>query len=155
MVQKVAYLQAAQQIASQCTCARIRRVTRTVTRIYDDALKETGIHSSQLTLLTVAALYGDEGTGLGDLANALGVDRTTLSRSLRPLEKEGYLRVARSPLDQRRWLVILTRAGERAIENAFPSWERAQRSVKAKVGSRELETLHSAFGQLDSVLREP
>jgi DNA-binding MarR family transcriptional regulator len=71
---------------------------------------------------------------IGQMADVLGMERTTLTRNLRPLEKEGLLRVARDPADARARIVFLTRPGERAIEKAFPLWERSQKRLRNLLG---------------------
>src|SRR5262245_33514568 len=114
------------QLARDCSCNRARQAARTLTKLYDEALRPADVQLSQLTLLVAVAQFGEHGASMGALAEALVMDRTTLTRNLRPLESAGLLRVARAPGDERLRIVFLTRAGERKIEEAFPLWERAQ-----------------------------
>jgi DNA-binding MarR family transcriptional regulator len=141
---------AARAISEQCLCTRVRQVARAVTKIYDDGLRSLGLQSSQLTVLVAVARFGENGARMNSLADVLVMDRTTLSRNLRPLERLGLLRVARSPDDARARIVLLTRAGERAIEKGYPLWERAQREVRALIGASEAEQLQ---GRAAGVLR--
>jgi len=78
----------------------------------------------------------------------LVMDRTTLTRNLRPLETAGLLRVARAPGDDRLRVLFLTRAGERKIEAAFPLWERAQHMVRKRFGERRADTLRDELAEL-------
>jgi DNA-binding MarR family transcriptional regulator len=94
------------------------------------------------------AMFGERGATLGALARALVMDRTTLTRNVRPLEKSGLLRVARSPHDSRTRVVSLTRAGERMIEAAYPAWEQAEERVRKLLGSRRVKTLRAELGEL-------
>src|SRR5262245_16617592 len=106
----------ARSIASECACLRARKAARTLTNLYDQYLRPLGLEMSQLSVLAAVAHFGEAGAQLGRLAEVLSLDRTTLTRNLGPLEKAGWVRVARSPTDARSRLVFLTRSGERAIE---------------------------------------
>lgn len=137
---------AAQAMAAECLCFRVRRVSRALTRMYDEALQPLGLQSTQLTLLN-AITMADTGGGaaMGRLADILALDPTTLSRNLRPLEKAGLVRVARSPSDRRVRLVLLTPAGQRRVEDAFPLWQQAHERVVAALGSDAAAELRDRF----------
>jgi DNA-binding MarR family transcriptional regulator len=139
---KVTFRDAARAMESECICMRVRRTSRALSRLYDENLRPTGLQASQLTLLGAAAALGDAGANMGKMADVLGMDRTTLTRNVRPLEKAGLLRVARDPADARARIVLLTRAGEQAIEEAFPLWEKSQKQVRSLLGASQVENLH-------------
>lgn len=122
-------------MAAECVCFRARRVSRALTRIYDDALRPLGVQTSQLAVLVVVALSPEDGASLGAMADVLVMDRTTLSRNLRPLEKDGLLRITRAREDARVKRVVLTSAGRRVLERGFPLWQEAQRAVVGAMGS--------------------
>jgi DNA-binding MarR family transcriptional regulator len=147
----------ARTIAEQCACIRTRQASRALSRLYDEALREAGIQISQLSVLVAVALYGEAGATIGELAATLVLERTTLTRNLRPLEEAGWIRIARSPADARARLVLLTRSGEAAIEKAMPLWQRAQRRVADAVGGRALDDLKSRLAAVVDTLveREP
>ncbi|MGH7658478.1 MAG: MarR family winged helix-turn-helix transcriptional regulator, partial [Gemmatimonadales bacterium] len=87
---------AARAMADECLCFRARRVSRALTRMYDEVLRPLGIHATQLTLLSAIALSADgdeEGATMSGLAEVLAMDGTTLSRNLRPLENDGLVRL--------------------------------------------------------------
>jgi DNA-binding MarR family transcriptional regulator len=84
----------------------------------------SGLRSSQLAILAAAGLFGDSGATTSKLARTLLIDRTTLTRSIRPLERARLLRVLPSPDDARTKVVVITRSGERMIESIFPVWGR-------------------------------
>jgi len=138
----------ARRIATECTGTRVRQVSRLLTRIYDDALRPIGIGGSQLSVLVAVAMFGEAGAPMGVLADKLVMDRTTLTRNIVPLERAGYLRVARSPDDARTRVVLLTRAGERIIDAAFPRWEEAQRRIKRALGGERFEGLRAHLSAL-------
>jgi DNA-binding MarR family transcriptional regulator len=79
------------------------------------------------------------------------MDRTTLTRNLRPLEKDGLVRVARSPDDARTRVVLLSRAGERMIVSVFPLWERAQKKVRDALGDELLADVSMNLGRVVSM----
>ncbi len=121
-------------MAGECLWLRARRLSRVMTRAYDEALRPLGIQISQLGLLNVVALCGAGGGGMGTIADILVMDRTTLSRNLRPLERGGLVNVVPAPDDGRARLVVLTPAGRRVIEDATPLWEAAHRATIAALG---------------------
>jgi DNA-binding MarR family transcriptional regulator len=135
---------AAQAMAAECLCFRARRVSRTLTRIYDEALRPLGLQATQLTLLNAVAMAG-EGATMGRLADVLAMDPTTLSRNLRPLAKAGLVRAAPHPADARVRLASLTPAGERVVEEALPLWTQAHRRVVAALGAGPAAELRERF----------
>jgi DNA-binding MarR family transcriptional regulator len=135
-------------MSSECPGFRVRQASRVLARIYDDALRPTGLQSSQLPVLAAVALFGEPGATMSALAQAVVMDRTTLSRNIRPLELAGFVRVARSPHDARVRVVLITRAGERALESAFPLWERAFGRIREALGPDAVRNLHSLLGNV-------
>jgi DNA-binding MarR family transcriptional regulator len=136
-------------MASDCPGFRLRQASRVIAKIYDDALRPVGLQLTQLPVLTALAVFGEAGATMNALAQAVVMDRTTLTRNVRPLEKAGLLRVARSAEDARARVVLLTRAGERTLEAAFPLWESAVKRVRATLGAEGLAELQA---RLDEVI---
>jgi DNA-binding MarR family transcriptional regulator len=128
-------------MAGECLWLRARRLSRVMTRAYDEALRPLGIQISQLGLLNVVALCGEGGGGMSTIADILVMDRTTLSRNLRPLERSGLIKVVRAPDDGRARLVVLTPAGRRVIEEATPLWQAAHRATIAALGPKAASDL--------------
>jgi len=121
-----------------CACASLRRAARAVTRSYEVALRDTGLKPTQFTLLQALELLGPSPQGaLGDL---LALDSTTLTRTLGPLERAGWIRAgAGSDRRQLRW--ALTPAGRRRLDRARPAWKRAQDRLRARLGATPWEHL--------------
>src|SRR5215510_11640575 len=119
------YEQAARKMASECPAMRARQAARVFGKIFDEAFRPLGLQLTQLPLLCGVALFGEKGAPIGKLAHGMVIDPTTLTRNIRPLERAGLLRVARSPDDARTRIVFLTAAGERMVEAAYPVWQRA------------------------------
>lgn len=136
-------------MAGECLCFRARRLSRVLTRLYDDALRPLGVQATQLMLLNAIAMSDEGGVAMHVLADFLAMDRTTLSRNVRPLERAGWVRVARSPADGRARLLLLTPAGRRLVEAAAPLWRQAHDRVLAVLGAEAAAELR---GRLDAAL---
>ena len=108
---------------ANCTCFNLRKAVRAVTQMYDEALKPSGLRTTQFSLLSVVGRKGP--IGISELAQALGMDRTTLTRNLKPLTDKGLVDVI-SSTDRRQRPVALTSAGEEALAQALPLWRGIQ-----------------------------
>lgn len=128
-----------------CACANLRQTARLVTQAYDDALKETGLHCSQFTLLATLAQIGP--SGMRQLAEALGMDRTTLTRNLQALQRDGFVEDQPNG-DKRRRQLAITPRGIAALEAAVPLWEQAQKRVVAVLGSDQFGDLLGTLKRL-------
>jgi DNA-binding MarR family transcriptional regulator len=126
-----------------CTCMRLRKVTRRVTQIYDTHLAPSGLTAPQFGML--ATINARPGIAIGELADLLAMDATTLTRNLRPLERSGHVAVVPHDEDRRRRVITLTRQGAAALRTAKPMWRRAQDEVARRVGAQDLGTLHAAL----------
>jgi DNA-binding MarR family transcriptional regulator len=136
---------------SACTCLSLRRTTRRVTRLYDECLAPAVITVGQFAIL--ARLYGVKlsgkaGLSLGNLAELLGMDPTTLTRNLRPMLANGLVRDDRDPADRRALVLSLTRKGEGRLIKAMPLWRDAQQQVKAALGLSATQSLDRLLGRL-------
>jgi|SRR5579863_3862467 DNA-binding MarR family transcriptional regulator len=122
-----------------CACAELRRAARAVTRLYDAALRPSGLRATQFTLLQALTLTGSP-LRQGMLGEILALDTTTLSRTLRPLEEAKWIRSV-AGADGRERYVELTPLGRRVLERATPAWKAAQRRLEAAMGPREWAAL--------------
>ena len=116
-----------------CVCQALRRAARKVTNRYEAALKPVGLKAGQFTIL--AALMRDHHLPLGALARGLGMDRTTLTKDLRPLERRGLVASVADESDARIRGLRLTDAGRAVLQEAFPLWRAAQDESHARVGA--------------------
>jgi len=115
-----------------CASLNFRRTARAITQLYDRELLRAGIRSTQFTMLVAIAKI--QPTPIHTLSSILVIDPTTLTRSLRLLEKEGLIVVSkRSSMRQR--LVRLTPQGERALAKTLPVWRQIQRRFVDAVGT--------------------
>ena len=114
-----------------CTCSELRRAARAVTLLYDNAFKSSGLLSTQLGVLHV--IYKSGSIRISHLAKELGMDRTTLTRNLSVLEKQGFIKIA-SGKDNRTRIITITNKGYAAAAKAIPLWSDVQRKVKQRMG---------------------
>lgn len=130
-----------------CACHRIRMAARAVTRRYDEALRPVGLRATQVSLLAAVALEG--AMSIRSLAAAVGMDRSTLTRNLAPLERDGLLVVGSEGWRRSRTLAITAR-GRARLQRALPLWEKAQARLKRELGARRWDGIQTS---LDHVLR--
>jgi DNA-binding MarR family transcriptional regulator len=123
-------------MARMCASSNLRRVERQVTDHYDEFLRPTGVTALQLPIL--AAISAGMGGSIGVLAESLGLERSTLSRDLRVLEKKKLLESFFGE-DRRTRSLRLTREGERTLDKAHAAWQRAHAQLLA--ASANLEEL--------------
>jgi len=126
-----------------CTCFKLRRLTRRVTAVYDRALSAAGMRVTQYSLLS--HLRGLNGVPISRLAEMLDMDRTTLTRNLRPLLEAGWLAIAPNPKDTRIRVVRITPAGDAQWQSARTYWRRAQDEVNAVIGAANVAGLHQTL----------
>jgi DNA-binding MarR family transcriptional regulator len=134
-----------------CTCFKLRRLTRRVTAVYNRALAPTGMRVTQYSLLS--NLRGTGGVPLSQLAETLDMDRTTLTRNLKPLADAGWVEVQPSPLDARVRLVALTASGDEHLRAARAYWRRAQEEVNGTIGEADLGELHAMLDRTVPLFR--
>ena len=115
-----------------CTCATVRKAARIVTQMYETALQPTGLRSGQVTLLAVLSKQGEMPHTI--LADALGMDRTTLTRNLKPMVRDGFVSINAQD-DQRVRMVSLTPNGASKIAEAYPLWAKVQSRMVAGLGA--------------------
>lgn len=126
-------------------CTNLRRAARGVSRYYDGALDGFGINVAQYSLLN--NLLRLDQPSISSLAEAMGLDRSTLGRNVRVLEAAGLVRLQEGD-DQRNRLVLLTEAGHERLVAALPAWEAAQQRLIDRLGVEKRETLLALLNEL-------
>src|ERR1700679_1020154 len=114
-----------------CACQNLRRLSRVVTRIYDQEMRTSCLEITQFGVLTALAAVG--GANQKRLSAGFAMDSTTLTRTLGLLGKQGWVR-ARRGKGRRERLFRLTGAGNRPMAMAQPHWERAERRLRNALG---------------------
>ncbi len=133
-----------------CVCFNLRRAARAITRLYDEGMRRTDLRVTQLSILGVTMALGP--VTVTRLAEATGTDRTTLTRNLNVLRKQGLLRVETGG-DRRERVVTLTDRGREALANAYPIWKEAQARVVNSFGRERLKRLLSELAAVVAVTR--
>lgn len=128
-----------QAVPSLCTCFRLRKLSRLVTQRYDRELAPSGLNVNQYSILRRATR---QPRPVGELARELGMDRTTLTRDLKPLAAAGWIQLAAGPTDGRQRCIHVTSAGQAALDTAQPLWRKAQDAVEAVLGVAGVGALH-------------
>lgn len=136
-----------------CTCARLRRLTRRVTALYDRELAPLGLRVTQYALMSTVRRHGDEGVPMLALADAMDMDRTTLTRNLKPLVTQGWMRLVADPHDARVRRTALTAAGASLLTTARPAWQRAQHAVTRTLGEGNVGALHDWLDHVTPAFR--
>jgi DNA-binding MarR family transcriptional regulator len=134
--------------AESCACFNLRKASRAVTQAFDEALQPTGLRSTQLVVLLAAALF--EQASVSHLARELVLDRTTLTRNLRPLTASGLVRLS-AGRDAREKQVELTAKGRRTLARALPVWAAAQRKFVDHVGTERWDQLHVELARITTL----
>ncbi len=121
-----------------CACFSLRKATRMVTQLYDEALRPAGIRATQFMVLVGIGSAGP--ISVNQLADGIVMDRTTLTRNLKPLNREGLI-VVRPGDDLRVREVSLTAKGRKTLDRAYPLWERVQARLRQKIGDSRVDRL--------------
>ena len=131
-----------------CMAQALRRAARKVTRRYEEALRPLGVTMGQFT--TLAALARPEPVPLTALADQLGMDRTTMTRDLAPLERRGLVRSSPSKKDRRIRAIALTDAGRDLLHEAVPRWRSAQEGSRHRLGDVDWSLVRQGLDHLSS-----
>ena len=121
-----------------CACLNFRKAARSVTQLFDGILQPSGLRSTQFVVLV--AVRAAEPAPLPDLARELQLDRSTLTRNLKPLARAGLLRIEDKAGERARF-ARLTAKGHRLLADTLPLWQEAQDRFLAQVGKRNWREL--------------
>jgi DNA-binding MarR family transcriptional regulator len=135
----------------QCNCSSLRSATRALSLAYDEVLRPSGLRLTQFSILARIAAVGPH--PLNDLAEMLAMDRTTLGRNLKPLERDDLV-CLEVGMDRRQRVINLTAAGRRALMRAMPLWETVNQRFEVKFGVGKAKTLRDTMKQLVKTGRE-
>jgi len=134
-------------LISECACLKIRTAARALTRFYDDAFRPLGLRATQLSVL-VAVAFG-EAVSIASLSRLLGMDRSTLTRNLRPLEAKDLVALGPEAHHRSRTLSI-TPKGDQLVRKALPIWEKTQQKLREELKKPHWTNLHA---ELDHVIK--
>lgn len=137
--------------ARRCACGNIRRATRALTHFYDSQLRPSGLTAAQFSLLVNISLR--ESVTVGQLADLLLMDQTTVTRTTDHLRRAGYIIAARQHGDARKKHLTLTAAGRAALTAAMPLWEEAQARIEAGVGEERYRDLLKTLAHISALTK--
>ncbi|MCU7930275.1 MAG: MarR family winged helix-turn-helix transcriptional regulator [Candidatus Thiodiazotropha sp. (ex Codakia rugifera)] len=132
-------LKQCQEIGQTCAVFNLRKASRAITQLYEEMLRPSGLLPTQFTLLVAVRSMGP--VVISKLADQLVMDRTTLTRNLKPLERDGLLRVIPGRHDLRSREIKVTQKGISQLEIALPLWRDAQRKIRKALGDSRLDSL--------------
>jgi DNA-binding MarR family transcriptional regulator len=124
---------------ADCNCLALRQATRHVTQFYDQWLTPVGVRATQYSIL--ARLNRKGPLTINALAAELVMDRTTLGRNIRPLQRDGLVAIGAGETDRRRKELRLTPAGSSRFAAAQKEWTKAQADFERAFGARRAKAL--------------
>src|SRR3954468_20577409 len=134
-------------VRDHCLCLHAQRAARGLARRFDRALRPLGLTNGQFSLMM--SLNRPEPAGMGPVAALLGLDRTTLTAALKPLERRGLVASAPHPTDRRSRLMRLTPEGHALLAQALPIWRDTHAEVDRMLeehGAGDLRAWLKALG---------
>lgn len=132
-------------------CARLRRASRLLSQSYEDALRPTGLRATQFTVLQFLEIAGE--VTQKQMGQMLGLDTTTLTRTLSAMSRQGWIDKRRGE-DRREWKMRLSKKGHAQFVTAQPLWKKAQDSAQEKLGSTLSEGLMKIANEVTRTLME-
>ena len=135
----------AEELLETCICTQLRTTARVVTRVYDALLRDTGLKASQLAVL--AAVAASDSVSIAELSKRLTMDRTTLTRNLRPLLAAELVHVGEEGW-RRSKLVRITKGGQQRLSAAMPLWESAQKDVFSRFSAKRWYAMRAELRDL-------
>ena len=134
---------------ADCACMNLRKAGRLMAQFYDQRLQPSGLRTTQFTLL--ATLQNLAPVSITNLSDHMGMDRTTLTRNVKPLEKDKLI-ASQAGEDARVRLLVLTARGETALSEARPYWESAQSDFLKRFGLDRWGALRGELTDINGVV---
>jgi DNA-binding MarR family transcriptional regulator len=138
------------KILSPCYCAVLRKASRHVSQAYDLALAPARLKTTQFSLLAAIHHSGESSSTIGELAEVMVMDRSTLGHNLRPLERNGLITIETGGNDARRRQIRLTRKGRAKLKEAGVLWQKMQARFESAYGAQSTTKLRETLLKLAS-----
>ena len=133
-------------VHDHCLCFATQRAARALARRFDEVLRPVGLTSGQFSLLM--SLNQPQPPSLGAIARLLGMDRTTLTANLKPLERQGLVEMTVDPDDRRGRLLILKNAGRKRLEAALPIWHHTHAEIDTLLVNADAKAMRAGLRAL-------
>jgi DNA-binding MarR family transcriptional regulator len=121
------------ELLAECACFDLRKATRLVSRMYDGFLRDAGVNVTQFSQLRL--IGAEQKISISTLGRYMVMDRTSVTRALAPLERDGLIN-SRLGADKRFRLVSLTKKGRKLVADAEPKWRLAQEALMQAIGAK-------------------
>lgn len=135
---------------TECSCDMMRKSARKITQYYENSLREAGIKPTQFTILATLANTGP--LQLTQLANALLLERTGLTRNLNILERNEWIETRAGEEDSRQRVVSLSKKGYKQLDHAIPYWKKAQKVIAKEMGQESINGLRSTLNEMTEII---
>lgn len=136
---------------ADCNCLALRQAARRVSQFYESHLAPLGLKSSQYSILARLDRLG--AMSINQIAEAMVMDRTTTGRAIRPLERDGLVRIGAAE-DGRKRVVGLTAAGRKRVNEARDAWRQAQEQFEQALGPESARSLRAAMSEVVKAIPE-
>ena len=136
-------------VAQNCLFSKTRTVSRYITNLYTQALKEVSITPVQYSMLTAIQILNE--ANINDLSSALKMDRTTINRNLKPLIREGLVFMNESS-DRRERLISITNEGRELYQKGYDNWKQAQCDFKNILGEEKRDEMSELLDEVIAVI---
>lgn len=123
---------------SPCICFNLRKASRAITKIYDGMFRKAGLSAVQAAILNSIRMLGS--MTVTQLAEAMATDRTTITRNLSALERDGYIKIIPGQ-DRRARIIVITKKGNDTSSKTMAIWTRFQKKIYKMAGKTRLEKL--------------
>ena len=138
--------------AENCACFNVRKTARVLAQEYDQSITPSGLKTTQFSALVVIRRLGP--IMITDLAKTMEIERTSLTRNLKLIERDGLIK-SRSGEDARSRVVEITGAGQEKLDEAQVLWQIVQSRIVEKFGEKRFEFLRDELAALRSVVQPP
>lgn len=138
------------ELLAECACFDLRKAMRAVSRMYDDFLRDAGINVTQFSLLRL--IRTEKEISVSTLSRYMVMDRTSITRALAPLERDGLINSRTGP-DKRVRIVSLTKRGDKLVTDAEPRWRQAQKALMEAIGDERWIVMRTALRDTTRMVR--
>jgi len=139
------------ELLSECACFDLRRATRAISRMYDDFMRDAGLNITQYSLLRV--ISREKELSISTLGRYMVMDRTSITRALAPLERDGLIQ-SRPGADKRIRIVSVTNKGRKLVEQADPKWQQAQEALLETIGVDRWRAMSTVLRDTTRMVRQ-
>lgn len=136
---------------SPCICFNIRKAARAITQVYDDMFKLTGLRSSQISIIQTIERLGS--LTVCQLADAMATDRTTITRNLKPLARDGYVMI-QPGMDRREKEIITTKKAKEVARKAMNIWIKFQDRLHGNIGEERMKQLCRDLNEITNEIKK-